>query len=129
MHELAITQSVVEAVVERVGERRVTRVRLSIGRLSGVVVDSVRFCFDLVAEGTSLEGAELEVDEPTGHCRCVDCAAEFDVDDPIVLCPRCGSADVDVQSGRDLRIVSVEVSTGCATPAAAPTATAPATRA
>jgi hydrogenase nickel incorporation protein HypA/HybF len=128
MHELAITQSVVEAVVERVGERRVTRVRLSIGRLSGVVVDSVRFCFDLVAEGTTLEGAELAVDEPTGHCRCVDCTAEFDVDDPIVLCPRCGSADVDVQSGRDLRIVSVEVSTACATPAAAPTA-APTTRA
>jgi len=122
MHELSITQSVVEAVADRVGERRVTVVRLSIGRLSGVVVDSVRFCFDLVAEGTVIEGAVLEVDEPTGHCRCRDCAAEFDVDDPIVLCPRCGSADVDVQSGRDLRIVSVEVTTACATPAAAPTA-------
>ena len=121
MHELSITQSVIEAVAERMGERQVTRVRLSIGKLSGVVVDSVRFCFDLAAEGTTLEGAVLEVDEPSGHCRCRDCATEFEVDDPIVLCPACAGADVDVQSGRDLRIVSVEVRTACATPVAAPT--------
>jgi hydrogenase nickel incorporation protein HypA/HybF len=124
MHELSITQAVVDAVAERMGERRVTRVRLSIGRLSGVVVDSVRFCFDLVAEGTTLAGAVLEVDEPAGHCRCADCGTEFDVDDPLVLCPACVGANVDVQSGRELRIVSVEVSTACATPAAAPTTTA-----
>jgi hydrogenase nickel incorporation protein HypA/HybF len=121
MHELSIVSSVVESVVERTGPRRVTRVRLSIGRLSGVVVDSIRFCFDLVAEGTTLEGAVLQVEEPGGHCRCLDCATEFDVDDPIVLCPACSGANVDVLSGRDLRIVSVEVSTACATPVVAPT--------
>ena len=121
MHELSITQAVVDAVAERLGERRVTRVRLSVGKLSGVVVDSVRFCFDLVAESTTLEGAVLEVDEPPGHCRCVDCATEFEVDDPLVLCPGCAGANVDVLSGRDMRIVSVEVSTACAKPVAAPT--------
>ena len=96
--------------------------RLEIGKLSGVMVDSVRFCFDLVAEGTHGAG------RPAGgrrarrrRARCRDCAEEFDVDDPIVLCPACGSADVDVLSGRELRIKSVEVSTACAPPAAAPT--------
>ncbi len=124
MHEMSITQSIVEAVTEKLGDAEVTAVRLEIGKLSGVVVDSVRFCFDLVTDGTTLAGARLEVDEPPGRARCRDCAAEFDVADPIVLCPRCDSFDVDVRAGRELRIVSVEVRTECAPPAAAPTATA-----
>jgi len=119
MHELSLTQAIVEAVAERMGEARISCVRLEIGKLSGVVVDSIRFCFDLVAEGTTLAGARLEIDEPCGFAQCRDCAAEFAVDDPIVLCPGCGSADVAVRSGRDLLIKSVEVSTACAPPAAA----------
>lgn len=119
MHELSLTQMMVEAIAERVGEARVTCVRLEIGRLSGVVVDSIRFCFDLVADGTVVAGARLEIDEPPGACRCRECAEEFTVDDPIVLCPACGSANVAVLSGRDMLIRSVEVRTACAPPAAA----------
>jgi hydrogenase nickel incorporation protein HypA/HybF len=122
VHELSLIQSVVDAVAEKTAPARVTVVRLEIGRLSGVVVDSIRFCFDLVTEGTALAGATLEIAEPAGHGRCRDCAAEFDVDDPIVLCPGCGSADVAVLSGRELRITSVEVIDECAPPAAARTA-------
>ncbi|MEJ7743789.1 MAG: hydrogenase maturation nickel metallochaperone HypA [Nocardioidaceae bacterium] len=53
MHELAITQSVVDAVLERTGDRKVTTVRLKVGRLSGVVPDAMRFCFDLITAGTA----------------------------------------------------------------------------
>ncbi|MFI9550646.1 hydrogenase maturation nickel metallochaperone HypA [Nonomuraea endophytica] len=62
-------------------------------------------------------GARLEIDEPPGSGRCRDCAAVFDVDDPIVLCPACDSASVHVLSGRALRVLSVEVITACAPPA------------
>jgi len=108
MHELAIIESVVETVTQRLPGARVTLVRLEIGALSGVVADSVRFCFDLVTEGTGLEGASLEITEPPASCRCRGCGAEFAPDGPFLLCP-CGSADVAVLSGQDLRIVSVEV--------------------
>jgi hydrogenase nickel incorporation protein HypA/HybF len=108
MHELAITESVVEAVTERVPGARVTCVRLEIGPLSGVVADSVRFCFDLVAEGTNLEGAALEISEPPASCRCRACGTEFATSDQILLCG-CGSADVAILSGQDLRILSVQV--------------------
>lgn len=121
MHELSLTQAVVAAIAERLGDAEVTVVRLEIGRLSGVFVDSIRFCFDLVAEGTSVAGARLEIDEPAGRARCRECATGFDADDPLVLCPACASANVEILSGRDLRIVSVEVNTACARPAAAPT--------
>jgi hydrogenase nickel incorporation protein HypA/HybF len=120
MHELSITQSIVDAVVERLGDTEVSSVRIEIGKLSGVMVDSVRFCFDMVVEGTPLQGARLVVDEPSGRARCRGCAEEFGSDDPILLCPACGSADVDVLAGRDLRIKSVEVSTACAPPAGVP---------
>ncbi|MGH4024630.1 MAG: hydrogenase maturation nickel metallochaperone HypA, partial [Pseudonocardiaceae bacterium] len=60
MHEMAITQSVVDAVSTRMGDAQVRRICLEIGKLSGVVADSVRFCFDLVTAGTILEGAALE---------------------------------------------------------------------
>ncbi|MFL6142100.1 MAG: hydrogenase maturation nickel metallochaperone HypA [Labedaea sp.] len=119
MHELSLTQAVVDAITDRMGDARITCVRLEIGRLSGVVVDSIRFCFDLVAEGTTLHGARLEIDEPSGRARCRACATEFTVDDPIVLCPGCDSANVAVLSGLDLRILSVEVDTACVEPAAA----------
>jgi hydrogenase nickel incorporation protein HypA/HybF len=66
MHELAITEGIVAAVTEKLPDRKITLVRLEIGALSGVVADSVRFCFDLVAEGTTLEGAELEIIESAG---------------------------------------------------------------
>jgi hydrogenase nickel incorporation protein HypA/HybF len=109
MHELSITQSVVDAVLERLPDTEIASVRLEIGKLSGIVADSVRFCFDLVVEGTPLQGARLDIEEPGGRAHCVDCDAEFDVDEPILLCP-CGSANVEVLTGRQLRIRSVEVS-------------------
>jgi hydrogenase nickel incorporation protein HypA/HybF len=108
VHELAITQSVVEAVMERIPDATVTCVRLDIGALSGVVPDSVRFCFDLVTEGTNLEGARLEITQHAGRCRCQTCGKEFEPDDLIALCS-CGSADVAVITGRQLQIASVEV--------------------
>jgi hydrogenase nickel incorporation protein HypA/HybF len=108
MHELAITENVVAAVAQRVPGAKVTSVRLEIGAMSGVVADSVRFCFDLVTEGTNLEGATLDVVEPAARCLCQTCGAEFAPDWPILLCA-CGSADVAVLSGQDLRILSVEV--------------------
>jgi hydrogenase nickel incorporation protein HypA/HybF len=121
VHELAITEAVVDAVVARTGRAPVTCVRLEIGRLSGVVPDAVRFCFDLACAGTPLAGARLEITEPPGRAGCRSCGAAFTVADPIVLCPACDSADVRVDSGRDLRILSVEVMRECAAPAAAPT--------
>jgi hydrogenase nickel incorporation protein HypA/HybF len=108
VHELAIVESVVCAVCERLPGARVTCVRLEIGALSGVVADSVRFCFGLATEGTNLEGASLEIIEPAAWCRCRTCGSDFEPDWPIVLCP-CGSADAQVVSGEELKIISVQV--------------------
>jgi hydrogenase nickel incorporation protein HypA/HybF len=106
MHELAITQSVVEAVTQRTGSTPVASVRLRVGRLAGVVPDAMRFCFELVTAGTPLEGAVLEFEQPEGRGRCRTCGQEFVLADLILLCG-CGSADVEVLAGRELAVASV----------------------
>jgi hydrogenase nickel incorporation protein HypA/HybF len=108
VHELAIAEGVVDTVTERLAGAKVTCVHLEIGALSGVVADSIRFCFDLATEGTGLAGARLEITEPPTQCRCRACGADFQPDSPIVICP-CGSPDVAVLSGEQLKIVSVQV--------------------
>jgi len=108
VHELTIAESVVDAVTERLPGAKVTCVHLEIGALTGVVADSVRFCFDLAAEGTALADARLEIIEPPAQCRCRACGADFRPDWPVVVCP-CGSPDVTVLDGEQLKIVSVQV--------------------
>jgi hydrogenase nickel incorporation protein HypA/HybF len=108
MHELAIAEGLVDAVTGRLPGTAIASVRLEIGALSGVVADSLRFCFDLATEGTALEGSLLEISEPAAECECRTCGKEFSPDGPIVLCP-CGSADVTVISGQQLIITSVKV--------------------
>jgi hydrogenase nickel incorporation protein HypA/HybF len=108
MHELAVTQSIVEQIAEKTYGSRVTEVRLEIGALAGVVTDSVRFCFELVTEGTPLEGATLRIEEPPGRGWCSTCDQSFGLQDFVLLCP-CGSTEVRVVDGEQLLIRSVEV--------------------
>jgi hydrogenase nickel incorporation protein HypA/HybF len=107
VHELSITQGVVDTVVERI-DGRITGVRLEIGRISGILPDAVRFCFELVCAGTRLEGAWLDIVEPEARARCRACRDDFSPESAVVLCP-CGSPDVDVLTGQELRITAVEV--------------------
>ena len=108
MHELALTESVVQLVRERLGDRRVVRVRLEIGRMMAVVPDAMRFCFDVCCRGTPLDGARLEIDEIPARSRCRTCGAEHVLADALPLCA-CGSADVEMAAGNELRIKEVEV--------------------
>jgi hydrogenase nickel incorporation protein HypA/HybF len=108
MHELSIAESVVEAVLERTGGATVSCVRLRVGRLSGVVPDALRFCFELATAGTPLEGCTLQLEEPAGRAHCRSCGSDLVLEDPIPLC-ECGSADVEVLAGRELTVASVEV--------------------
>ena len=108
MHEMAITESVIAAVSEKVGDRKVQRVSLTVGRLSGVVAESLSFYFDLATEGTPLEGSKLEVIDIPGRASCRACGAEVELEDMIALCT-CGSADLEILSGDELTIKEVEL--------------------
>jgi len=108
MHELALTESIVSGVRERLGEVRVTRVILDVGQLSGVVPRAVAFCFELCASGTSLDGAALEIHETPAEGTCRGCGATLALEGPIPSCA-CGSFDIQILSGDAIRVRAVEV--------------------
>ncbi len=105
---MSLTESVVSAVSEKLPGAKIVRIRLEIGRLAGVVPDSVRFCFEIVAAGTELEGAELEILEPPGVAHCRQCGVMVELADSVLLCT-CGSANLEVLSGTEMLIKEVEV--------------------
>jgi len=108
MHELALMGRVVAAVESRVGPARVARVRIQIGKLAGVLPETVQFCFAICKRGTALEGAELEIDEVRGRGHCRRCGADVTMETFVDPCP-CGSLEIDVVGGKELRIETVEV--------------------
>ena len=109
MHELALTAAIVESAEEAANGRRVLRVTLEIGRLSGVMTEAIRFCFDAVARGTLIEGAVLDIREIDGRARCRRCGAEFGISDLYTTTCPCGALDIERLQGEELMIKSIEV--------------------
>jgi hydrogenase nickel incorporation protein HypA/HybF len=108
MHELGIAQEIVEIACAQARGTRITRIVVQIGKLSAVLPDAVRFCFDLCTEGTLAAGATLEIVEPAGLARCRQCGGSVLLERPFGQCA-CGCSDLEWLSGDELRIQAVEI--------------------
>ncbi|MBI3892417.1 MAG: hydrogenase maturation nickel metallochaperone HypA [Candidatus Wallbacteria bacterium] len=108
MHELAVTREIVDVAAEKAEGARVRRVVIEIGRLTPVAPDCVRFYFEICAAGTAVEGAELEIREIAGNARCRACEASLELAGPVEGCG-CGSFDLEILAGRELRLMELEV--------------------
>jgi hydrogenase nickel incorporation protein HypA/HybF len=108
MHELGIVRNIVAIVGDAAKGSRVRRVTLDIGKLSGVMPDSIAFCFETVAQGTALEGAILEIRQIDGRARCNACGSEFAADTLFTPCA-CGSRQFKRLQGDELNIKSMEL--------------------
>lgn len=113
MHETSIARTLLEEVGERVrraGIRgRVAAVRLRLGRMSTVVPESLKFAFEVLSRGSPLDGARLEIEEVPVRARCRACGRGFEIDEPCFLCESCGSPDLEILSGNELLIDSLDV--------------------
>ena len=111
MHELSIAQNIVATVVATArqhGIRRITKVHVAIGPLSGVIEDSLQFCFPIALQDSGFKNIELCIEKKALGIQCQKCQAETELTEIILQCPRCGSQEVSVTSGRDLIIKSME---------------------
>ncbi len=113
MHEMGIAMEIVDIVKASIPEdmqgAKVQRVNLQVGKLSAIVADSLRFCFDLVVKETPIEGAELAIDEVPVVARCKDCQTQWTVNEAVFTCKACQSGAIDILSGRELDITSIEI--------------------
>lgn len=116
MHELSIAQSIAEAVqikAEECNAVHVNRVRLRIGDASGIVTDSLVFCFEMVASCSPLlEGTHLLIEQVPHRAYCRHCAREFGVMNFVVRCPTCEEWSAEVVSGNELDILDMEIEPG-----------------
>lgn|SRR5574342_69401 len=112
MHEMALAESVVQIVEDyarREGFRRVRTLWLEIGQLAGVESHAMRFCFDAAARATPAEGARLEIVEAPGSAWCLQCSAAVPLAARHDPCPHCGSYQLQVTGGTEMRVKELEV--------------------
>jgi hydrogenase nickel incorporation protein HypA/HybF len=112
MHELAVTESIMDIVrrhAERAGASRVLRIHLVIGELSSIVDDSVQFYFDFLSRDTIAAGAELVFRRLPIGLICTACQHRWQPADADWTCPACGVASARIDTGREFYIDSIEV--------------------
>ncbi|MEW5900554.1 MAG: hydrogenase maturation nickel metallochaperone HypA [Acidobacteriota bacterium] len=112
MHELSIVASLFEILEDRAREekaKRIVLVKLSTGRLSGVVPEFLETAFDLYKKDTIAEHASLEIEVVPVRVRCRDCQAEAETDDYVFVCSACGSAHIEIVAGTDLLLDKIEL--------------------
>ncbi|MDD2205749.1 MAG: hydrogenase maturation nickel metallochaperone HypA [Aminobacterium sp.] len=112
MHEMSLVESVIESLLqlkEQYGWERVEKVTLHVGAMRQVIPDVMIFAYQIATEHTPLEGSKMEIIEVPMHFRCKKCLKEWGEDQMDFVCPFCGGFDVDVLSGMELDIESVEV--------------------
>lgn len=109
MHEMALTQGIVEICEQNADGRPVTLVVVEVGQLSGVVPEAMAFCFEACGAGTLVSGAKLQIEPVAGHGRCLECRHEQSLERLFDPCSRCGSFRIEVLSGEELRVREIEV--------------------
>ena len=109
MHELAIAESVVRIAERHADGRRVTKVYLKVGHLRQVVPSALAFGFELVAQETSVEGAELVLEEVPATGKCRPCGSESRLESFPLQCKACGGFDLEIVAGEELYVESLEM--------------------
>ena len=112
MHELGVTENIVNVVSAKAGEAqasKVMRINLVVGELSGFVPDCIQFYFDSLSRDTIAEGAVLHFESVPAELRCRDCSTTFHPQDTLWSCPECKGRSIEISKGRELYIESMEV--------------------
>ena len=112
MHELSITQSILSIALEKANEvqaSKVTKINLIIGELSGVANECVEFYFDFLGKDTIAAQASLSFYQPPIMLRCRNCVAVFSPNDLDWACPICREQKIEIISGRECYVNSIEV--------------------
>jgi len=112
MHELSLTQSLVEIAEEharRAGATVIRSITVEVGALSGTVPEALEFAFDVCSRGTLAEGAVLTLLRVPGHGRCAACGATSTCQELTAVCPVCDALAFELDAGLELRVLELEI--------------------
>ncbi|HEY9077317.1 MAG TPA: hydrogenase maturation nickel metallochaperone HypA [Anaerolineaceae bacterium] len=112
MHELSVTENILEIALKhaRVAEAtRVTDIHLVIGRLSSIIDDSVQFYWDIISKDTLCAQSRLHFRRVPARILCLNCSEEYDINTELTPCPKCASYKIKVIAGDDFWLESIEI--------------------
>ncbi len=112
MHELAVTQSILDIVLQNASQAqatKITNIYLVIGDLSSIVDDSVQFYWDIISKDSIAEGAQLQFRRITTQFECLDCHEVYQPDGDSIICPHCGSTRIKVLSGEEFYLEAIDI--------------------
>jgi len=113
MHEMGIALQIVEiaksAIPKHMEDVAVESVNLRVGKLTAIVPESLRFCFNIVVKDTPLEGAVLKIEEIPITVKCRECGKTSTLKDANFSCRKCSSGQLEILSGRELVVSSIEM--------------------
>ena len=114
MHELSVTQSILEIALDHAARGQATRIvaiDLQIGEMSDFDDEWIQRYFDFVSKGTIAEGAKLSISRVPASMQCDRCSSIFPLDKSTwnTQCPSCQSKETHLLSGREFRVESLEV--------------------
>jgi hydrogenase nickel incorporation protein HypA/HybF len=112
MHELSVTQSLLDIAVRHAAKanaKRINDLHIVIGELSSMVDDSVQFYWDIIAKGTIAEGATLHFRRIPAELQCNTCSEKYHPADGQLACPRCNGIDTRIIAGEEFFLESIDV--------------------
>lgn len=112
MHEMSLAEGVVQIAEETArsnGGHRVSLVLLEVGQLAGVEIEALRFCFEAASRESLAAGATLVIEQPDGRAWCMPCGETVPLASLADPCPRCGSHQLQVTGGNELKVREVEI--------------------
>ncbi|MBK2125199.1 hydrogenase maturation nickel metallochaperone HypA [Fangia hongkongensis] len=112
MHEFSLCQGIIDILNKEevlTDATAVSKINLSIGKLSGVDIESLKFWFPVAAKNTPLESAELLVSEEPAKAKCESCEICYEIEQYYSACPLCGSYEKHILSGQEMLVKNVEV--------------------
>ena len=111
MHELTITQGILSIVLQKAREiqaKKITRVEIQLGRLTGYVPECIQLQFAILSKGTAASGACLIFNQPSTRLYCRKCQKDYSSDSFDLACPECYTLEMDILSGQELYVESME---------------------
>jgi hydrogenase nickel incorporation protein HypA/HybF len=113
MHEMGIALQIIEiassSIPEQYDDVQVETVNVRVGKLTAVIPESLRFCFNVASRDTRLAGARLEIAEVPIQAECQDCKNSLTIEGLPFVCDKCGSGHLEILTGRELVVASIQV--------------------
>jgi hydrogenase nickel incorporation protein HypA/HybF len=112
MHEFAVTKSILSIVLEKaqdVNAHQIMKVDILLGRLTGYIPECIQLQFKILSHNTIAAGANLVFHQPPAKLHCRKCNRDYTTDSLALTCPRCRTLEIDIQSGAELSVESMEI--------------------